>query len=131
MSKYNPDEILTYALFLKKQLNEIDENVKKISKSNSTFQIAVKDNISYQVDLHVVNLKKIFKMDTNKKEDEKNKNTKQNPPEDKKKETSNNNDEVNDFVSNENNPNYERSSESGSEKAKEKNKKDILDKNLI
>ena len=40
-------------------------------------------------------------------------------------------DEVNDFVSNENNPNYERSSESGSEKAKEKNKKDILDKNLI
>ena len=42
--------------------------------------------------------------------------------------------EVNDFVSNENNPNYERSSESGdsnkSEK-KEKPKKDILDKNLI
>ena len=31
-------------------------------------------------------------MDTNKKEDEKNKNTKQNPPEDKKKETSDNND---------------------------------------
>ena len=43
--------------------------------------------------------------------------------------------EVNDFVSNENNPNYERSSESGdsnkSEKNKEKPKKDILDKNLI
>ena len=40
--------------------------------------------------------------------------------------------EVNDFVSNENNPNYERSSESGeSAKNKEKNKKDILDKNLI
>ena len=43
--------------------------------------------------------------------------------------------EVNDFISNENNPNYERSSESGdshkSDKAKEKNKKDILDKNLI
>jgi calcium-dependent protein kinase len=43
--------------------------------------------------------------------------------------------EVNDFVSNENNPNYERSSESGdsknSEKNKEKNKKNILDKDLI
>ena len=40
--------------------------------------------------------------------------------------------EVNDMVSNENNPNYERSSESGdSEKNKEKTKKDILDKNLI
>ena len=39
--------------------------------------------------------------------------------------------EVNDFVSNENNPNYERSESEDSSKNKEKNKKIILDKNLI
>ena len=69
--------------------------------------------------------------DKNEEEDLNNLNKKKNEVKKLKKQLSNIA-EVNDFVSNENNPNYERSSESGdSEKKKEKPKNELIDKNEI
>ena len=54
------NELNSYANFLGKCMNDVNNQVLIISKANNQYQALIKDNISAQVSSHIVKLKKVF-----------------------------------------------------------------------
>lgn len=54
------NELNSYANFLGKCMNDVNNQVLIISKANNQYQTLIKDNISTQVGSHIVKLKKVF-----------------------------------------------------------------------